>query len=156
MRITDEPYKTRPIRFLGLWRFGNWRMKAYGIAYDSQAPSDELIHAARSCVEKRIYESAANTDHYEVGFIGIHQGKTGNFVFVDWWANENELYHHVYISTGEQPQALQYVTPSGLTACTWDLKLIGFERDAWVKTILMRHPTPDLEAYIAQTLDTDV
>jgi hypothetical protein len=156
MCFPDEPYKTRPIRYLGLWEFDHWRMKTYGIAYETPAPSAELVASARDIVERRIRESGNDTDHYGIGFVGIHQGKTGNFVFIDWWAKENELYHHVYISTKEQPQALKYMTPTGLSACTWDLHLIGFERDAWVETVLKRHPEPDLDAYLAHTLEADV
>lgn len=156
MHISGGSCETRPIRYLGLWEFDDWRMKAYGIAYAAAEPSAGLVAAARGVAQRRIRESAARTEHYGVGFVGIHQGKTGNFVFVDWWAQENELHHHVYTSTGEQPQALRYMTPTGLAACTWDLYLIGFERDAWVEAALRRLPEPDIGAYLARTLTADV
>ncbi len=156
MHFPEAAYKTRPVRYLGLWEIGGWHMKAYGIACDAPAPSSELVAAARRIVERRVRESGNGTSHYGVGFVGIHQGQTGNFVFVDWWANENELHHHVYTSTREQPETLRYVTPTGLAACTWDLYLIGFERDAWVETVLKRHRRPDLDAYLARTFEGEV
>jgi hypothetical protein len=100
--------------------------------------------------------SAGRTNHYGVGFVGIHEGKTGNFVFVDWWADENELHHHVYVSTSEEPNELEYMTPSGLTACVWDLFLIGHERDSWVNHILKQSANPDIEGYLKATVNTVV
>ena len=151
----EAAYRTRPIRFLDYWHFGDWRMKAYGIAYAGDAPQPALVNAARAVTEQRLGTSGAGTCHYHLGFVGIHAGKTGNFVFVDWWADENELHHHVYVSPGDEPARLEYMTPTGLAACAWDLRLIGHERDAWVETVLKRYPRPDGEAYLARVLNTD-
>jgi hypothetical protein len=151
----DEPYRKRPIRPLGLWTIDSWRMKAYGIAYDRETPASELTEAAYRLAGARLQESAAGTAHYGVGFVGIHQGKTGNFVFIDWWADENELHHHVYVSPAERADRLEYVTPTGLAACVWDLRVLSFERDAWVEHILRKHPQPDVEAYLGSVLDTE-
>jgi hypothetical protein len=148
----EAAYVTRPIRYLDQWQINQWRMKVYGIAYKQDEPQQELVQAARRTAEQRLTQSAEKTRHYGVGFVGIHQGKSGNFIFVDWWADENELHHHVYISAAEQATQLRYMTPTGITACTWDLKVIGFERDAWVETVLQAYPTPDVEAYLAKRL----
>jgi hypothetical protein len=88
-----------------------------------------------------------------VGFACIHQGKTGNFAFIDWWADENELHHHVYVSTDAAPETFRYVTPDGLIACVWDLRLMWFEREAWVSSALQKGATPDLAGYLALRLD---
>ena len=151
----EAPYRTRPIRFLDYWHVDDWRMKAYGIACAGDAPQTALVEAARAVTEARLATSGAATRHYHLGFVGIHQGKIGNFVFVDWWADENELHHHVYVSPGDEPARLEYMTPTGLAACAWDLRLIGHERDAWVETVLQGYPQPDGEAYLARVLNTD-
>jgi hypothetical protein len=119
----SEAYQTRAVRYLEQWDVGPFRLKIYGIAYRGKLPATVLRKAARSIAEQRIRESAEKTRHYGVGFVGIHQGRDGNFVFVDWWADENELHHHVYVSPSHEPQRLQYTTPSGLSACVWDLRL---------------------------------
>ena len=75
---------------------------------------------------------------------------------LNWWADENELHHHVYISPSGEAGALQYATPSGPIACVWDLGLIGFERDCWVDMILANPKGPDLEGYLARRLNEDV
>lgn len=77
-------------------------------------------------------------------------------MFVDWWADENELHHHVYVSPSADPSNLEYKTPTGLTACAWDLFLIGFERDAWVRHVLQESESPDLEGYLGARLNGDV
>ena len=149
----SEHYRPRPVRFLELWQIGKWRLKTYGITYTQKPLDQALLHAARRVIAERLEESAPKTNHYDVGFAGVHQGKTGNFVFVDWWADENELHHHVYVSPSATPSELEYRSPSGLTACTWDLYLIGHERDAWVKHVLQRHDDPDLKSYLNDRLD---
>jgi hypothetical protein len=147
MRIS-EAFAPRSIDSLGIWDVLDWRLKVYTIAYGQVAVDSDLIEAARVVTRERIGAARNRQDHYEVGFVGIHQGKTGNFVFVDWWAHENELYHHVYTSTSREPTALRYMTPTGLTACVWDIQLIGFERDAWVEHVLRKDEAPDVEGYL--------
>ncbi len=149
MIALSEPYQPRPTRFLGLWQLENWRMKAYGISYGDTVLSAELVQRARDIAVARLAESAEQTAHYGVGFVGIHQGKTSNFVFVDWWASENELHHHVYVSPSADSMELVYQTPSGLAACVWDLLVIAHERDAWVKHVLKHDGGPDLEVYLS-------
>jgi len=156
MIALTESYKTRPIRFIELWEIGAWKIKVYGISYSTQRPAEELVLAARGVTEDRLSTCAEKTHHYGVGFTGIHQGRTGNFVFVDWWADENELHHHVYVSATERPADMKYMTPTGLAACAWDLFLIGQERDAWVTHVLKKTPKPDLEGYLASTFNGDI
>jgi len=151
-----EPYLTRSIRYIDLWQLHDWRMKAYGIAYEREMPRAELISAAREITAQRLAQSSAGLNHYNVGYVGIHQGKTGNFVFVDWWAEENELHHHVYTSSHDHPEQLVYQTPTGLSACVWDLRLMCFERDAWQESVLEQYPYPDVEVYLARTLNADL
>lgn len=148
-----DPYRPRLIRYLDLWQVREWRMKAYIIAY--RPVGGDLIQAGRRITEERLAAVPPDMNHYGVGFVGIHQGKTGSFVFVDWWADENELHHHVYTSTLEHPNDLVYRTPEGLAACVWDLALIGFERQAWVDRVLSPG-SPDPERYLQTRMNADV
>jgi hypothetical protein len=50
---------------------------------------------------------------------------------------------------------LEYVTPTGLIACTWDLRVLSFEGDAWVEAVLANPSGPDMEEYLARTLNED-
>ncbi len=152
----QEPYQARPIRFLEVWGPAGWRLKVYGIRYQGGLPRPELVHAARGVTEAHIGRLSAGIDHYSVGFLGIHDGRGANFVFLDFWANENELYHHVFVSPTDKPEQLDYVTPSGLTACVWDLRVLCFERQAWVDAVLNNPEGPDLERYLAYRLSEEV
>jgi len=149
----SENYRTRPIQFFEFWEIDEWRLKVYGITYTENPLDQTLVDAARQVTSERLKESASRTNHYGVGFVGIHEGKTGNFVFVDWWADENELHHHVYVSPSANPSKLEYKTPTGLAACAWDLFLISHERDAWVNYVLKQSESPDLEGYLGAQLN---
>jgi hypothetical protein len=77
-------------------------------------------------------------------------------VFVDWWADEDELHHHTWLSSKEEPGRLRVTGPDDLTACAWDLAVIGHERAAWVRHVLARAQGPDLDAYLADRLHGEV
>ncbi|HMQ29116.1 MAG TPA: hypothetical protein PKD53_00240 [Chloroflexaceae bacterium] len=155
MIALHEPYAPRPIRPLGLWEEGGWRLKQYGIAYRGDGPRRALVEAARA-VARAALPRLAGVGHYGVGFLGIHDGRGANFVFLSVWADENELRHFVFVSPHDAPELLSEVTGSGLIACAWDLALICFERAAWVETVLAAPARPDLDAYLARRLDARV
>ena len=145
-----EEFRPRPARFLGLWEIGGWRMKAYGLHAEHTRLLPELVTAARQLAGRVLPGDAP--DAYGVGFLGVHCGRDSNFVFVDWWANENELHHHVFLSSREKPLDLA-PAPPGVCACVWDLQLIWFERNVWVEKVLNNPRGADLEAYLKKVLD---
>ena len=152
----QEPYEPRPVRFVEEWREAGWRLKVYGISYRRERPRAALIETARRLARARLPQPAAGGGRYGVGFVGVHDGRGANFVFVDWWADENELHHHVYNSASDELEGLRYATPTGLSACVWDLRVQSFERDAWVEEVLRNPRGPDIEAYMARHLNEDV
>jgi hypothetical protein len=148
----QESYRARPIRFLELGSCGGWRMKIYGLAYRGDVPRPGLVAAAKVVARRRLPRPARAEGRYGVGFMGVHEGRGSNLVFVDWWANENELFHHVFTSSTDAPERFEYVTPTGLAACVWDLAVIDFERQAWLETVLAA-PTPDIDRYLERRFD---
>lgn len=150
------PYLPRTIRFLDLWRVDDWRIKLYGIASSRPQPRPELVAAAQRIAAQHLRSLPADLHHYHLGFLGVHDGLTSNFVFLDFWADENELHHHVFVSPTAFPEQFTYVTPTGLSACVWDLRLQAFEREAWVGNVLQRSASPDFDGYLADTLNADV
>jgi len=153
MITLTEAYAPRPIRFLELWKPAGWRLKVYGVAYSGARPDEALVAAAKHAAEARLPDPEITPRCYGVGFLGVHEGRGSNFVFVDWWAHENELHHHVHVSQSSAPTELIEVTSTGLIACVWDLRIIGFERDAWVETVLANPQGPDLDVYLARRLN---
>jgi hypothetical protein len=136
---------------LGIWCWRDWRLKRYGIAYGGDKPDDELVAAAEEAATRALPDPALTVDRYGVGFLGIHEGRGGNFVFVDWWEQENELHHHVFFSTPEEPALLRAAGADDPIACAWDLAVIAHERSAWVQHVLAAD-VPDADAYLADTL----
>lgn len=147
--MSELTYQKRKIQFLRLLPINDWRFKVYGITYHNEYPNQDLIKVAEQTVGERIDLIPSSQRNYQVGFVGIHDGKTANFAFIDWWADENELHHHVYVSSKNDPTNLVYKTPTGLSACVWDLELINFEREAWVQSVL-RSEKPKFEEYLKQ------
>jgi hypothetical protein len=151
-----EPYAARSVRCLNLLGFDGWRLKLYGITYGGKRPVQALVDAAVVAAEERLPRPAVTHDRYGVGFVAAHDGRGANFVFVDWWANEDELHHLTWLSSKEDPGRLRATGPDDFTACAWDLAVIGHERAAWVRHVLARPAGPDLDAYLHDRLDGDI
>ena len=156
MSILKEPYSPRPIRFLELWEEAGWRVKVYGISYRDEHPRAALVAAAKLVARERLPQPAVAEHRYGVGFMGVHEGRGANFVFVDWWADENELHHHVYISSPDDPCDLRYSMPDDPLACVWDLRVLSFERQAWLNAVLKNARGEGLDDYLARRLNEDV
>jgi hypothetical protein len=147
----SEPYRSRVIDPLPLWEPDGWRIKPYLIRYDADAGATEVIARARETLVARL-PPIGDADHYGVGFAGLHFGRTANFIFIDWWACENELHHHVFVSALDSPSDFRDVTASGLAACVWDLELIWFERQAWTRHALAAPGQRSVTTYLADRL----
>ncbi len=155
-RLAAAPYEPRPIRFLELLRVGDWRIKTYGIAHRRSYPASELIAAARAKAIQRLRRRPTRHKAHGAGFLGIHDGRGLNQVFLDLWINENELLHKVYISPKQAPAELRPAPSDYNSVCVWDLYLQAFERRAWVERVLANPDGPDLESYLAARLEAEV
>lgn len=154
--VPAERYRPRAVRPRGVRTFGDWALKLYGIAYQGDEPGPELVEAALAAAESGLPESALSDDRYGLGFLGIHEGRDTNFVFVSWWENENELQHRVFYSTSERPDQLRPATPEEPIACVWDLSVIAHEREAWIRHMLANPRGADASAYLDDSLSADV
>jgi hypothetical protein len=151
-----EPYATRPIRFLDMVEHGQWRIKAYGIAYGGRrAPRPEVVNAALALLPRVLPSPAITDSRYGVGFAGVHDGRGCIFAFFDWWEAENELYHRVFVTPLGDLGDFRETTATGPTACVWDLRVLCHERTAWLDHVLRNPAGPDLDAYLADRLNED-
>ena len=126
-------------------------MKLYGIAWRGELPRPELLTAAKRIAAETLAKETA--DNYKVGFVGAHDGRNACFVFVDFWGNENELFHRVFLSRANQPLTLVPASASDSSVCVWDLHLQAFEREAWIRHVLRKSDHPDLDGYLAERLN---
>lgn len=154
----DSPqgYRPRPIRCTGIWAVDGWQLKRYGIAYDREQPRPELAAAAQRVARSRLPQPATGAGRYGVGVVGAHDGRDGCVAFVDWWANEDELHHHLYVAPVDHPGELVPAGPADFTACVWDLAVLAFERETWLDAVLKNRHGPDLERYLQAQLSADL
>lgn len=156
MQASLTPYRARPVRFLEIWRTGPWTLKVYGIAHQGPTPRPALVEAAKSWTESFLRDRPTAQQHYGVGFLGIHDGRGENQVFLDRWVNENELLHHYVVSAPDSPAQLRACGEDHNSVCVWDLAVQCFERIAWVDCVLANPRGPDLGAYIQRRLNADI
>ncbi|MDQ3618875.1 MAG: isochorismatase [Actinomycetota bacterium] len=152
---THGTYEARPIRFQELWEPNGWRIKVYGIAHGRPAPHDRLIRGLKKAAEETLPQPAVTRSRYGLGFICAHQGRTVSIGFVDWWENEDELHHKMFIADDHDLSQLRPAGEDELTACSWDLAVMGFERNAWVRDVLQA-PKPDIQGYLNAHLNEDI
>lgn len=154
----SSPYKVRPIRFLELWEHEGWRIKVYGITAVGDRPSPQLVEAIKQVAIQMLPEPAVGEDRYGVAFLYAHQGRDGGgYASVNWWGNENELFHYQYEAPADAISDLRPVSETGgSSACVWDLAVIEHERKVWVDRVLANDSGPDLDAYLGSVLEADV
>ena len=153
------PYQTRPIRFLELVHHNGWQLKTYGIRYQGAGtaiyPDEQLITLAKKAVLQELPETAVTKQHYGVGFFIIHQGQQSNWLLLDWWFEQEILKQKLFSSPLYAPHHITPAEPD-LLACTWELNIHAFERQAWVETVLNNPNGPDLTAYLERQFNRDV
>lgn len=148
-------YRTRSVRPLEVWKYAGWTLKVYGIAEVPEHPRSEAIAAAKRAATQALPRPARTEHHYGIGVLGVHDAAAGCYTFVDWWADDNELHHHAFVAPASKPDAFEAVF-GGSAACTWDLAVIGFERDAWVRDVLANPEGPDPVRYMDAWLNADM
>ncbi len=150
----ELPYRPRRIRFVRLEEAKGWRLKVYNILHHSKEPSEALLAAASDTALAFLPQPAAGPDRYGVGFLVVHQGSSYDFLTVAYWTYQTELRSQTYMRPSSGSYLLEPVSGSELSADVWDLRLLAFERDAWVDAAL-RPEHADLDGYLARTLEED-
>ena len=153
MQLT-ESYAPRRIAFQDMFTAEGWQLKRYSILYGDKQPDPDLAAAAKVTALTFLPQPAETQHHYGIGFLSAHQGKSYDFVTVAYWTYDTELRHQTYMRPGTGSAALEKLTGE-LSTDVWDLRLLAFERDAWLKTVL-RAETPDVDAYLSERLDETV
>jgi hypothetical protein len=148
-----EGYEARSFRFIELLRLDDWQMKLYGIAWRRKLPPARLLEAAKQIAAEELRNTGTN--NYKIGFVGVHDGRNACLVFVDYWGNENELFHRLFLSRRNDPKALAPAERSDSSVCVWDLRLQSFEREALIKHVLRKADAPDFRGYFNERLDEE-
>ncbi len=65
---------------------------------------------------------------------------------LNWWDDENEMLQRVSVRPVDATMDWRRAT-GGESACVWDLKVIAFEHDAYVRRVLSHTGGPDVGGY---------
>ena len=155
IKVSDEPYKARPIRFLELWATNGWKVKIYGISSLCEMPEPDFVETAKEIAKSTLPVPALSRSRYGAAFVTIHRAAMFNQIIVDWWERVNELRHHVFKSLTESPYSFEDITASGEAFCIWELRVIGFERDAWLEMALKTNNGNGIDDYLNCRLNED-
>ncbi|MGH7177024.1 MAG: isochorismatase [Tepidisphaeraceae bacterium] len=132
----DEPFAPRPIRFLGLIQHAGWRLKSYSITLRDQALVRANFDAGLALALRDLPAQAVAEHRPGVGFVILHQGRGSDYIVLCWWDSENELPHRTWVRPRENSGAPWRLTGAGQAICVWDLQIIWFERETYVKHVL--------------------
>ncbi len=129
-----QPFASREIRFQGLREPGGWTLKLYSVVYGRGSVEWAEFEPALRLAERELPAPDEACGRPGLGFLIAHQGRTGDYVVLGWWDNENELPLRVWVrrTRGERWRPAS----GGESICVWDLEIIWAEREAWVETML--------------------
>jgi hypothetical protein len=130
-----QRYAPRAIRFHGVSETDGWRLKRYSIAYGHEPVDWSAFEPAIALANAALPRPAVTPERPGLGFVIAHRGRTALYCVLAWWDNENELPVRVFVR--DRDGDAQWRPASGAESfCVWDLEVIGFERDAYVATVL--------------------
>lgn len=145
----SEPYAPRPIRFLGLYTNAGWRIKLYSITYGEAQLDRPTYDTGLSIALADLPQPAISAHRPGVGFAILHQGRGWHYLVLNWWDNENEWFSGVYVKRMDGDENWRRAT-NGEAACVWDLQVIWFEREMYVKHVLMSRDGVNVDGYLAE------
>jgi hypothetical protein len=125
-----------------------YRIKQYAILYGGGPFRDGDFAMGLELAFGSLPTPAQTRMRPGLGFAIAHQGNGADYAVLAWWDNENELPLRVFVRP-QTPEGTWRTARDGESICVWDLEVIGFERMAYVETLL---GGGDAEAYLARRI----
>lgn len=155
MHIKNK-YQPRPIRFLELYPFQDWQIKIYSISAHAEFVQNSLVELAKKELPIWLKNSKNYPlDTYKIATLILHEGKEGCFAIINWWIDENMLQQAVFLAPSGQAPKFELYSDKGMISCVWELEIIWFERNAWVREVLKNAPNPRFDLYLSEVLNKD-
>jgi hypothetical protein len=144
-----QPFAPRPIRFIRIDDSSGWKIKLYSVVYGDGAFNESDFLTGLNLAREALPQPAVTESRPGVGFCVLHRGNGADYTVLGWWDRENELPTRIFV----RPHNEQDWRPAqgSESFCVWDLQVIGFERDAYVATVLARPPLGS-EAYLKRVM----
>jgi len=150
-----EPYSKRAVTFVKQVNVNGWRIKVYSLSVKETALCEEIISNGVSSVLSALPQPALSEARYGVGFLIIHQGLMRNWFLLDWWEQEDILHHKLFSSNLNTPASISAEEDKSLIACVHELRVIAFESNAWIKTVLSQDKKADFDEYMKLRFNLD-
>ncbi len=143
-----KSYQPRPLAFLGVESVAEYRLKVYAIHYGDQPFARVRFDAGWTLANATLPQPALSAGRPGLGFVVMHQGRTGDYLILCWWDRENELPIRVFVrdANGWRNAA------DGESVCVWDLRVMWWEREAYVGTVLAGR-ADGIEAYLRTVVE---
>jgi hypothetical protein len=155
--VIQYPYSPRPVRFLGVYETAGWKIKIHGISIKNEYIEPQLLEHVKTRLPDWLnIFSHPELETYKIATLIVHEGKEGIFALLNWWIDENMLQCHVYFSGYTNPYQFHVYSPKGTMVCVWEMAVMWFERNAWVKHVLSKPASPDIEAYLADCMNENI
>ncbi len=149
-----DPYVARPIKFIDQVSSEGWRIKIYGISAKSLPLPKDVVSEGIKNVLSYLPQPALTEQRYGVGFLIIHHGTMRNWYLLDWWEKEDIIHQKLFSSPLDKPSSISTEPDKSLIACVHELRVINFESEAWIKTVLCRDAKPSFDSYLRLHLDS--
>lgn len=133
------------MRALPAFEVEGWKFKPYrvfGRACDAPATFDE---AGLDPIVSELPEPAVAPGRPGLGFLIEHLATPLDYIVLCWWQNNNELITRILVREAGAPWR---PTDGSESFCVWDLDIMWFERNAFIRTMLSM-PEHDPGAYLA-------
>ena len=152
-----EEYKTRKINFRELVQIDDWQVKVYTISKIGEFDhpvfyKNVLAQLPNWLKQKNSFEAS----HDKIAFLILHSGTEGLFSLINWWVGKNMLNTNIFMTDPHRPSEFEKISGDGLAPCIWELEVINHERISWTNTILKQNIEPQYDAYLNDTISTEV
>ena len=141
-------YQPRRLKYLGVESVAGYLLKVYIICEASQTLEIERFAARWELAARALPQPAMTESRPGVGFTILHQGRTADYLILCWWDQENELPTRVFLRGPEGWRPAE----GGESFCVWDLRVIWWEREAYVGTVLAGSASAP-NAYLATVVE---
>jgi len=143
--VSFTRFEPRALRSLGVRECRGYRLKTYSITYDNVEFRSQAFEAGLREGERDLPTPSQNAQRPGVGFVIMYQGRTGDYLILAWWDRENELPIRVFV----RECASWRPATGGESVCVWDLRVIWWEREAYVGSVLSGG---SVDHYLATTI----
>ncbi len=141
-------FEPRPTQCRGVRTLAGWRLRLHEITLPGELLDQAQFDQGLGMAAEALPQPPSAEGRLGVGFVVLHQGREMDYVVVCWWARENELPIRVFVRERE-PKSAWRPGRGDESICVWDLEVLKGERDLYVRTVLARAGSADVEAYLA-------